>query len=184
MELHFGDQHAVNAVVSVGFYAVDQASEHFPITIDCAQIGNGDSVVALFRRQIALWPVIGHLDKTGCRSSEYLDFPQSRIAKFSPATLHVFDMEFYILRMPLRSSPVRSPDGCQNGRHEIDRRTKLRAVGCRNRSGLAEHEWRSCSVFIRATFGSRCVAALFRLNAAVVAHIENERIFLMPDSSM
>ena len=66
---------------------------------DCAQIGNGDSVVALFRRQIALWPVIGHLDKTGCRSSEYLDFPQSRIAKFSPATLHVFDMEFYILRL-------------------------------------------------------------------------------------
>ena len=99
MELHFGDQHAVNAVVSVGFYAVDQASEHFPITIDCAQIGNGDSVVALFRRQLALWPVIGHLDKTGCRSSEYLDFPQSRIAKFSPATLHVFDMEFYILRL-------------------------------------------------------------------------------------
>ena len=67
--------------------------------------------------------------------------------------------------------------GGQNGRDEIDRRTEFRAVGCGNRSRPAEHEWRSCAVFIRAAFGSRCVAALFGLNPSVVTDVEYERVF-------
>ena len=44
----FGDQEAVDAVVSIGFDAVDQANECFLIAINLTQIGNLDSVVALF----------------------------------------------------------------------------------------------------------------------------------------